>query len=90
MFNLNKLFMKKIYAFFSAVVICASALVLLSARSSNVHPLFEANIEALARIEMPAEECAEYCYLWYGDVCIVKKNGKDIPCTNMSNKIIHV
>ena len=90
MFNLNKLFMKKIYAFFSAVVICASALVLLSARSSNSHLLFEANIEALAQIEMQPEECDEYCYLWYGGVCIVQKNGKDIPCSNMSKKIIYV
>ena len=57
MFNLNKLFMKKIYAFFSAVVICASALVLLSARSSNVHPLFEANIEALANKEISIITC---------------------------------
>lgn len=90
MFNLNKLFMKKIYAFFSAVVICASALVLLSAKSSNSHLLFEANIEALAQIELPAQECDEYCYLWYGGVCIVQVNGEDVQCPNMSKKFIYV
>ena len=82
--------MKKVYAIFSAVVICASALVLLSARSSNVHPLFEANIEALAQIEMQPEECDEYCYLWYGGVCIVQVNGEDVQCPNMSKKFIYV
>mgnify|MGYP003297153599 CR=1 FL=1 len=65
--------MKKVYAIFSAVVICASALVLLSAKSSNSNPLFEANIEALAMDEAQSNDER----VWYVDV----KDKYSITCT---------
>lgn len=91
---LNLIFncMKRIYVLISAIAIIASALVALRTTSNHSSFLFDANVEALAQLEAPSSDCQEYCYMWYGGVCIVKSSstGQDVLCTNMSKKIIYV
>lgn len=72
--------MKKVYAFIATALVATS---LFFVQKNGSEYLFDANVEALARIEDPVKTCNNYCYDLWGYVCVVSTNHYDIYCDDM-------
>ena len=78
--------MKKIYALAAAaILLCASAVTIVIVKNNDSDSLFYANVDALADIENPIEDCERWCYMWYNGLCVLKTSaGYDINCIDMN------
>lgn len=72
--------MKKIYALVATALVATSIFLI---QKNDYECIFDANVEALARIEDPIADCNKYCYDLWGYVCVVSTNHYDIYCDNM-------
>lgn len=78
--------MKKIYVFIVTAIIAVFSVYAYN-HTNKLQTILETNVDALAGIENPVETCYEWCFTWYGDICVLRTSaGFDINCIHMSQK----
>ena len=78
--------MKKILISFAVLAVSAAAIIAVNA-NSRMDEQFEANVEALARVEDPISACYDWCFNYYSYVCtLVTSGGYDIYCVDMNRR----